>query len=240
MSLTIVTGWSPEGWRKYAHRFADTFTRFWPKSVKLITYTEEPQKLERIECRSVLDIEGCRDFIEKYRDDARANGREVLPTWKQGAKDAGYNFRFDAWKFSRQGFIPWDALVRCETRYLAWFDADVITKKPVPEGWLEKLLPEGKSVAYLGREPKHSEIGFQLYDTAQPQVSVMLRIFRNLYALETVFELKEWHSAFAWDHARRQAHVLAHNLTPGGHGNVWVDSPLWQNTDHLKGKRKNG
>jgi hypothetical protein len=238
MSLTIITGWSPEGWRQYAHRFADTFNKYWPRSVKCIAYTEEPQEVPNIEVRSVLDIPGCREFIEKYRDDKRANCRDVQPNWKQGAKDRGYNFRFDAWKFSRQGFIPWAAWVNCPTRYMAWFDADVITTRPVPEGFIESLLPEGKAVAYLGREPKHSEIGFQLYDLEHPSALAMLRIFRDLYASEAVFQLKEWHSAYAWDHARREASVPGHNLTPNGHGNVWIDSPLRQYTDHLKGKRK--
>lgn len=237
--LTIVTGWSPKGWSEYAHRFASTFVPNLPKGVKIVSYIEDDLKVAGIETRDVLSIEGCREFIEKYRNDDRANGRDVQPNWKQSCKDKRYNFRFDAWKFCRQGFIPYHALKNCETRYLAWLDADVIAKRPIPQGFIESLLPEGKCVAYLGREPKFSEIGFQLYDTSCMGTISMLKKFRDVYITEEIFNLKEWHSAYAFDYARITTNANGHSLTPGGHGNVWEQSPLIKYTDHLKGKRKN-
>lgn len=236
--LTIVTGWSPSGWREYAHRFAATFPKYMPSTVKIVAYLEEVQdSIPGIEQRIVQDIPGCRWFLDKYRDDREANGRAVRSNWKQSAKDRGYNFRFDAWKFCRQGFIPYAASLECATDYMAWFDADVVAHAPVPEGFIESLLPAGKDVAYLGRAPKYSEIGFQLYDirTAGP---AMLH-FSSLYTSENIFSLKEWHSAYAFDWAVRNSGVRGHDLTPGGSGNVWALSPLAKYTDHLKGKRKN-
>jgi hypothetical protein len=235
--LTIVTGWHPKGWKEYAWRFHETFPEFWPRDVRLVTYTEAPQELGRIECRSLWDIPHAKEFIETYRDDKRANGREVMPFWKESAKARGYNFRFDCWKFSRQGFIPYDALLKCDTEFMAWFDADVITTRPVPKGFVESLMPAGNHVAYLGRVPKFSEIGFQLYRNSAEGLAVAKAV-RDTYISRKVFELKEWHSAFVFDYAVRAAGVPHHNLTPGGHGAVWQMSPLAKYTDHLKGKRK--
>lgn len=236
--LTIVTGWSPSGWREYAHRFAATFPKFFPGDTKFVAYVEEISKdvPDCIEQRDVMSIPGARWFIDKYRDNKEANGRLVRDTWKPSVKAAGYNFRFDAWKFCRQGYIPHAASRECTTPYMAWFDADVVALKQVPRGYIESLLPEGKDVAYLGRKPKYSEIGFQLYDvrTAGPA----LLQFMSLYNSENIFTLKEWHSAYAFDWAVSRSGVRGHDLTPGGSGNVWAVSPLAKYTDHLKGKRK--
>lgn len=237
--LTIVTGWSPNGWREYAHRFASTMPKFFPVQTHFVAYVEEisDEVPDCIEQRYVTDIPGCKWFLDKYREDKQANGRAVQPNWKQSAKDRGYNFRYDAWKFSRQGFIPLAASLQCETDYMAWFDADVVAHAYVPDGFIESLLPKDKDVAFLGRAPKYSEIGFQLYDvrTAGPAMFH----FSSLYSSENIFSLKEWHSAYAFDWAVKNSGVRAHDLTPGGTGNVWMMSPLARYTDHLKGKRKN-
>lgn len=244
MPLTIVTGWSPEGWTDYAHRFVESFYRFWPSDVRCVAYVEDDQQLDRprgrehaIELRSVLEIEGSRAFLEKYRHDARANGRAPTPQWKPAWRDAGYCFRFDAWKFSRQGFIPLHAarLLR-DDEMLCWLDADVVTHTKVPAGFVESLLPSGKAVAYLGRGDKHSEIGFQLYRL--PAALPLLVMFSDSYRCESVFRLREWHSAFVFDHARVASRVPGHDLTPGGSGRVFEASPLGRYMTHLKGDRK--
>lgn len=234
--LTVCTGWSPSGWKEYGRTFAETFAEFWPASVELVAYTEEPVVLPRGECRSVLEIPGCREFLERHRKSSRANGREPTDRWKRSARASGYNWRFDAWKFSRQGFIPLAAALECKTELLCWLDADVVTFKKVPDGFVESLLPAGANVAHLGRTGSHSEIGFQLYRL--PAAMNMLRHFRDYYASDSVFGLSEWHSAFVWEQARRESGITSHDLTPGGSGHVWFQSPLCRYMDHLKGSRK--
>lgn len=233
--LTICTGWSPKGWKEYGEAFAESFARYWPDDVKLLAYVEEPVDLPRGECRSVLDIPGCRAFIDKYRDDRRANGRDVQPHWKAAAKARGYHFRWDAWKFCRQGFIPLAAAQECETEYLAWFDADVVTFAPVVTQDVINLLPRGYSVAYLGRV-RWSEIGFQLYRL--PDAMAMLEQFAAYYRDETVFHLPEWHSAYVFDRAREQTKIAGWDLTPGREGDVWPYTPLSKFSFHLKGDQK--
>lgn len=235
--LTICTGWSPSGWHEYGEDFVRTFRQYAAPDVKLVAYVEESQQLERVEVRQVRAIPGCGEFLERHEADAAARGRAPAPSWKERDQRAGYNWRFDAVKFCRQAFIPDDAAARCETDHLAWFDGDVRFLAPFDAATVTKLLPVGCAVAYLGRGAKHSEIGFQLYRV--PDAAPLLRAFRFLYSTDQVFQLKEWHSAFAWDHARRlAAGLVGHDLTPGGHGHVWHQSPLRFFSDHLKGDRK--
>lgn len=239
--LTIVTGWSPKCWRNYAFRFYQSFARFFPDT-RIITYTEEPQQLNGFEVRSIWDIPGARDFIEEYKDDAAANGRKPTPKWKASAVAAGYNFKFDAVKFCRQGFIPYHALTLCDTEYLAWFDADVVATRAIPIEYITKLLPSNKDVAYLGRSEKHSEIGFQLYSARDGSFAVAGE-FARLYYSRDIFAIKEWHSAYAFDAAvermEKTGKAACHDITPGVTvGDVWSVSPLACFSAHLKGKRK--
>jgi hypothetical protein len=234
--LTVISGASPKGMAEYGRTFLDTFAKHWPADVRLLFYTEEPMAMPRGENRLIWDIPGCRDFIERHRDNRAANGREPVPGWKERDRKAGYSFRFDAWKFCRQGFIPYAAAQEVGEGLLCWLDGDVVTHRDVPAGFVEGLLPRGASVAYLGRGQKHSEIGFQLYRL--PDALPMLKHFRDIYSSDAVFELPEWHSAHVFDTARRESGITAHDLTPGGSGHVWHQSPLRHYTDHLKGDRK--
>lgn len=281
MTLTVMTGWSPTGWFEYGRQFLDSFMRYWPRSVNLVVYGEPDVSglmLQHLIKKSPFSgtisggrsvkyvdlaaIDGCVEFLAQY-DNPIARGRERLPQhhWKERAVAAGYNWRFDAWKFCRQGFIPWHAAHHCETDFLCWLDGDVVTHAHLhSEALITDLLPAGKSIAYLGREPKHPDIAFQLYDlrpgTAEfthkdfvddkavldwlPPVWKVLAHFARLYRSGDVFELKEWHSAYVWQEAVRiaGAQQVLHNLTPGGSGHVWHQSPLRQWGDHLKGDRK--
>lgn len=252
-AMTIITGWSPKGWEQYGRRFYETFERHWPNQVKLIAYGEEPpsQPIPRCEFRRLAEIPGCMAFLQRHHGNQRANGREPLPSWKDRERQAGYSFRFDAAKFCRQGFIPWHVAQTLQTPLMLWLDGDVVTFRDVPRGAIEALLPPDKDLAYLGRGLKHSEIGFQLYRLTRDGQPVkrthhMLSLFKDLYATDSIFELQEWHSAFAFDAARRTwmqgdraaGACYAHDLTPGGSGHVWFQSPLKQWLDHLKGDRK--
>jgi hypothetical protein len=234
--LTVISGASPKGMREYGQAFLDSFAKHWPTSVRLLFYTEEPVAMPRGENRLIWDIPGCRDFIERHRENRAANGREPRIGWKDRDRQTGYSYRYDAWKFCRQGFIPLAAAQEIGDGLLCWLDGDVVTHRDVPEGFIESLLPAGKDVAYLGRGEKHSEIGFQLYRL--PHALPLLERFRSWYASDGVFGLREWHSAFVWDLARRESGLRAHDLTPGGSGHVWMQSPLRQYTDHKKGDRK--
>lgn len=233
--LTIVTGWSPAGWIEYGQRFVESFHKHWPLCVKLITYTEEPVSLPRGECRSLWDIPGAREFIDRHKDRPAANGKKPGPKWKPNAIRAGYNWRFDAVKFCRQGFIPLHA-AQGLSGLMCWLDADVVTFKDVAPGQVESLLPASACAAYLGRVRMHSEIGFQLYRL--PEAMPILQRFRDLFATDEIFNYPEWHSAYAWDIAREHSGLRCHNLTPNGTGHVWFQSPLGNFCDHLKGKRK--
>ncbi len=245
MSRTvIVTGmWGPQR-QSYAETFLSGFEPNWPKDVDLYIYTDGPiMDPGRAVVVNIARCDGFCDFLERHRSIPAHCGREPQPgrRWKPAAIAKGYNFRFDAVRFAGQAFVPHHAAsVLRDGDLMVWLDADVVTHKRVPARWLNGLVGDADG-AYLGRHPKHSEIGFWALRLS-PEARAFLETFRLLYVEDGLFDLKEWHSAFAWDDARvwAESHGILsmRNLTPGGDGHVWFKSPLRHHLDHLKGGRK--
>lgn len=258
MSLTVCTGWNFAGWHTYGRQFLESFTANWPEGVKLEIAGERDAMVEtsaramqlmnagklrhEVRFHTLEAIAGLPEFL-KRNDDLHAHGRMRMDghNWKDRAIAQGYNWRYDACKFSRQGFIPHHVSRHVESgEFLLWLDGDVVTHSPLTsERQITDLMPPGKLIAYLGREPKHPDIAFQLYRIELRTIE-FLREFRLQYETDAVFALKEWHSAYVWHHVLKRLIFLevAHDLTPGSSGHVWHQSPLRLWGDHLKGERK--
>ena len=236
VKTTVVSGWSPTGYAEYGKRFAETFDRHWPASIDLIVYVWEPTWLPRgVAAIMPTEVSG---FLHRHHDNKKANGREYVQGWRLKHIKSGYCFRFDAVKFCHMAMYPWHAARMVKDGILVWLDGDVVTFKDIPEGFVDGLLGNA-DVAYLGRAGAHSEIGFTAYRL--PAALPLLKRFHDLYSFDDVFKLREWHSAFCFDAARREFEkqgLRTRDLTPNGFGHTWVRSPLAQYLDHLKGKRK--
>lgn len=248
MTLTIVTGmWGPKR-NNYADTFLPGLRKWWPSEVGLqlgldepLARLLEPGRAGRIHW--LHEDPGYRGFMDRHAGDPVACGARPAPgaTWKPKCLRLGYNFRFDAVRFAGQAFVPaLAARWMLDGEVLCWLDADVVTHAQVPADFIEGLIGDADG-AYLGRHAKHSEIGFWAVRLSE-RTRGMLTAFSAAYLNDGAFDLKEWHSAYVWDDARRWAEdtlgVRMRNLTPGGQGHVWHQSPLAQYMDHLKGDRK--
>lgn len=251
MSLTICTGaWGPKA-KTYLETFLPGAFR-WPAEVNFVVYTDalpagrvtKAGADTNVQIRSLNDLRGWEAFMLRHQGDPTKTGREQRPehSWKPSAVAGGYNFRFDAVGFAGQAFAPEAAATTLpDGDVLCWLDADVVTHGQPPAGFIDKLVGDADG-AYLGRGLKHSEIGFwavRLCDRTRD----FLHAFAEIYRSDRIFELGEWHSAYVWDETRRELarHGRGLNmkdLTPGGTGHVWHQSPLRLHLDHLKGERK--
>lgn len=254
MGKVIVTsGWGPSGYDLYGRNFAEGFAQFWPGTYDLAVYIEAICRMPRGECRQLAAIPGVMEFIARHRGNPEACGTKANKLWRPKHITRGYNFRFDAVKFCRQMFIPFDASMRATGRALlegrnpdddviVWLDGDVLTHSLVSNGYIEDTLGDA-DLCYLGRTNMHSEIGFWACRNNMRGREFMAGL-ADTYATDRVFKLKEWHSAFVFDDCREQAArdgLRVRNLTPNGTGHVWFQSTLCAFSDHLKGdtrKRK--
>ena len=241
MRMVVCSGFSPQGYQQYGKEFLSSFDKFWPKEVELLVYCEEEVEIPRKGFMSLGSCRGVNDFIRRHSDNSEANGRQQTSrtvNWKPKDTAKGYSYKYDAVKFSRQCFIPEQAMLEAQLLdddILIWLDADVMTLKKIPEIFIQNLLGSN-DLCYLGRTNNHSEIGFWAVKIGR-YTNKFLRTFANVYRSDDVFNFDEWHSAFIWDKCCEglSPNLRIKNLTPNGTGHVWFQSPLAQFTDHLKG-----
>jgi hypothetical protein len=238
MRVRVCSGFSPAGRAAYGERFLRTFDRYWPASVELQVYVEEPMLMPRDACRDLWNIEGARAFHKRHSVNPACHGREPRPCWKAREVQRGYSFKTDAGKFWKQILIPEAAAVGLEDGdALVWLDGDVETTAPVPEDLVAHVLGDAE-VAFLGRAQSHSEIGFWAV-RLNPRTRQFLHEIALLYTTDAFLDLPEWHSAFVWDTVRIASGLRERNICPPGlRGHVWPNTVLARYTTHHKGARK--
>lgn len=243
MRVRVCSGFSPSGRLQYGMKFLETFDRHWDDDVELRVYVEEQTKMPRGAQRILWDIPGAREFSHRHRSNLAAQGRVAQPCWKDREVQRGYSFRTDAYKFFKQILIPQAAALDEpaleDGDILVWLDGDVETHRRVSAGFVERTL-DGKSLAFIGRAPRHSEIGYWAI-----RLSAATRLFlheiADWYTSDAVFSLPQWHSAFVWDKERTLHHFTENNLNPKNRqGHVWPLTVLAGCMDHKKGPRKGG
>lgn len=241
MRIVVCSGFSPAGYEKYGKEFLRTFDKYWPKEVELLVYCEETVEVPRDGFMKLSDCRGVDEFIRRYQDEPEACGKKQTSrtvNWKPKDSLKGYSYKYDAVKFSRQCFIPEQAMLEAQLLdddILVWLDADVMTFNKMPDRFIQTTVGQF-DLCYLGRQNMHPEIGFWAVKIGQ-YTRKFLRTFANIYRSGDVFNFDEWHSAFIWDKCREglAANLKIKNLTPKGSGHVWFQSPLAEFTDHLKG-----
>jgi hypothetical protein len=240
MTVTVCSGFAPAGYREYGYNFIKSFDAYWPRDTDLIVYTEQDVPMPRGLCRSLWDCDGARDFHIRHNDDPKRRGTLPIPGWRQKDHKEGYSWRFDAAKFYKQCLIPFDASKSLyQDDILIWLDADVITFDKIPNNFISDMIVD-TDLIFFGRGSYHSEIGFWGIRICK-QSRAMLQEFAETYTNDSFLNLREHHSAYVFDHVRRNAErrgLRSRNLTPGGGGHVWLASPLAKYTDHLKGSRR--
>lgn len=237
MRTHVVTSFGEAGFHLYGSRFLDTFDKYVDAGISLTVYAEHNFDAgERVKVRPLFGIDLAADFIDQFKDDKLVSGREPTPVWKQRDRDVGYSFRTDAVKFCRKVFAIADAARRMEPGLLVWLDADVVTHAYVPADLFTGLLGDDDA-AYLGRDGAHSECGFLAFRI--PEAQPLIDRWEAFYKTGQFLRAREWHDSYLFDLARAEVPGLRYrNLTLGGHGHVWFQSPLADFMDHCKGARK--
>lgn len=245
---TIISGFNPPAYEKYAKTFLETFDRYWPTNIKIMVYVEEnvPKTwvYDRIVQHSLWDCRGQREFIEQNKDRPERHGRAPVPQWgrrdERSFERVGYTFRYDAVRFSRQLFIPEQAAKSLpDGEVMVWFDADVVTFDMIPDAWVERLIGFS-DICTLGRDGNASDMGFwavRLNELTRKFLFNMAQCCRS----GEIFSHNEWHSGYIFD---RMIERLVNSgakhtkLTNMAHGHVWFECELGNYTDHLKGEKR--
>ncbi|MFO1155097.1 MAG: hypothetical protein U1E42_15765 [Rhodospirillales bacterium] len=258
-TFAAVTTCHAEGWQLYGRDMVESFLRYWPPSVSLYLYAEGFAP-DLTDPRVVwLDLLGeCPELVafkERHRENPMAHGTQARHRWEvkvrirnplfrvRKVEDWGCGYRWDAVRFSHKPFAIFDAARRATTDVLFWIDADIRVFADVPLSFLEAVMPPDCFISYL-RRPRFSECGFVGYNLRHPGTRVFLAEFERLYTTDALFKEREFHDSFLFDVVRRRLegrHCAGYDIGQGigdEGGHVFVNSPLGQYMDHMKGERK--
>jgi len=189
-------------------------------------------------------------FKSKYKDDPVANGEiQEIPNGvrRPGPMPEKGSFQWNAVRFSNKIFCVTHAIKSSAGYdYIIWLDADTYSFRPMPEKFLEKLLPRDSLITYLGRGDKDPECGFVGYNLRHPEIQNLNKDWEELYISDRIFTLTSgWTDCSSLIHLsnKYQKHKnikvndIGHAGGVKGH-HVFINSVLGLYMDHFKGKRK--
>ena len=223
-----VTTFNSVGLTQYGARMASSFNRHWPKEVGLRIYAEGWHDSGEAYGAKVCDLMTSSDWLAYFKERHKDRSTD--------------NYRLDAVRFAHKIAAVIAADEQMGSRFLIWIDGDVFTHSPVPIEAVKSWAPEGRQwLSWLDRRNVYPECGFYIIDREHPRHREMMTRLREMYDGDKLFLEKEWHDSYILQRivyaARIETKSLSGNMgrrTP----HPFINGPLGQYMDHLKGKRK--
>jgi len=255
MKIKVITSYKPGTWNEYAKRAVDSVLEHWPENTDVAVYHEsqtqdifEHPRVQWLDAHQVQPE--LLKFKSKYKDDPVANGEiQEIPNGvrRPGPMPEKGSFQWNAVRFSNKIFCVTHAIKSSAGYdYIIWLDADTYSFRPMPEKFLEKLLPRDSLITYLGRGDKDPECGFVGYNLRHPEIQNLNKDWEELYISDRIFTLTSgWTDCSSLIHLsnKYQKHKnikvndIGHAGGVKGH-HVFINSVLGLYMDHFKGKRK--
>jgi len=255
-SITVVTTFHPEGYRKYGERFLESFAKNVDKRIKLIVYAEgikprnpDPTRIEILD--QVQTLPKLVAFKERWKDDPKANGTPP-PDIKRRRKDWDKAFKWDAIRFANKVYAVFDACEKSKD-WCVWMDADSFIHSRWEYEDFAQLLPNNTYITYVGRgkgSQTWPECGFYGMNLNHPVCHSFLEDFERMYedAENGIFKLEEWHDSYVFGEVLKKysefpshdysAEMYLKEASTGGGGHPLINGPLGKWIDHMKGGRK--
>ena len=246
-TFSVVTTFNKKGLEKYGQRMINSFSKQWPKNVKLYVYAEDCEPEVPSENIIILDMHTtCKDLVafkEKWKDVPKANGDVTNDPIRSKRRDAGKGFKWDAIRFSHKVYSIFHCADICNTDMLMWMDADMYCHSPIDYDTIVSLHPTDADLYYVGRERKWPECGLYTIDLTTKMGKMFLKKFKWVYdnAEEGIFTMDEWHDSFVFEEVRKTLKIDCYNWGKGlvrGEGHPLINSVWGAYLDHLKGGRK--
>lgn len=231
--VTVITTMHRSGFDQYGKEFLEGFLRAWPDDCKLVFYAEDFQVQESSSRIKVMDLH---QQVPKLLAFKRKHNNTPIA---RGMTKSGYDYRFDAVRFSNKAYVLGHAAAHCDTRYMVWLDADTSMFQRIPSNFIERVLDGGLFMAYLGRFGNHSEAGFLPFDLTHAGSGEFFSTLNDIYESDELFKVREWHDSHIIDCCRSilsaRGVILARDLNVHGVAHPFVNSAPGLFMDHKKG-----
>lgn len=215
--MRIVTTVHKAGFEQYGHRWIESMPN-WPDA-EFVMYAEG-FTTDAVPCVRTEDVCRLASFKAKY-----ANYRP--PSW-----------RFDSVRFSNKVFAAYDALY--DYRGIGvWLDADCVTYKPIPPGYIEEQLGDAY-LAHFRRTGHYTETGMWIMNCAHPMHRDFMDRWLAWFESGTFRKLQEWHDCTTLDATIKIMGVPTKSLSGAYENdmNPMAKADMSRFVMHMKGPRK--
>lgn len=230
----FVTTFSVPGYHSYGMRFIDSFLEHGDGRRLTIYHESQINKDEH-------------ELLEWRNLDADADRARFIADWGNDPSKVGTpaDPNSQAIRFCHKVFAITDAIERADTDWVIWVDADVVFTKRIAHHHLERVMPQGALLAFLGRiDYGYTECGFVAYKASSQVVKNLAADMRSYYTSGEIFtrHKSDWHDSRCFDICRKRSQIpnqLQHNISAGVRGiHVWPLTPLNDWCVHHKGPRR--
>jgi hypothetical protein len=231
--MNIVTSFHKKGYEAYGRKFLESVKKNW-KGVTLTVFHEgeDYEHDPAFQWEPIEKVEYLQNFL----------GNLHFPIM-QGIEGDHYNINWDA-RMARKAFIEMHAAKTMGGKVF-WIDSDVVVHSPVPDGFLDKVLPDDKLGCFLGRDGWfYTESGFIGFNSAHRSFKKFYEIYLTTFLSGAIFLQPGWHDCYGFDFSRKalgndDAFVNLAKDVPKGTMHPFVNCELGRYFDHRKGDRKN-
>lgn len=178
--MRVISTVHKAGWDSYGARWLEGL-KFWPKDTEFILYTEgfdlDDKRVKSVRIETLPRAQAFKASYKHY----------VPLTW-----------RWDIVRFSNKVFATYDALYDYKGKAV-WLDADCITYAQLPDGYVEKMLPDGAYMAMFKRSGWQTETGFWVMDCSHLQHQRFLDMWIKWIESGSFKTLDQWCDASTLD-----------------------------------------
>ena len=235
--LEVITTYNKKYYDICGKKMIETFSKYWPKDVHLYAYYQEQEPEIFADNVHYVDLYEQNPQLKRFVFDNQ------IDEAKNGMIDGKYDFQRDGVKFSHKVFAQTHRIKHTTADVLLYLDADTYTHTTPNLKYIDSILPEDHLCTYFGRPRLYDETGFYMHNAKHYKAIVWADTLEKIYTegeLWTYPLQVDCYTMYAGRQKFKDQKQLDLVEYHGGLGkkHPFVNSPLGEFLDHLKGDRK--
>tara|TARA_A100001015_G_scaffold313735_1_gene421655 strand:+ start:662 stop:1471 length:810 start_codon:yes stop_codon:yes gene_type:complete len=235
--LEVVTTYNKKYYDICGKKMIETFIAHWPKDVTLYCYYQEQEPEIYADNVQYIDLYGANPQLKRFIFDNQLDEK------KNGIINGEYDFQRDGVKFSHKVFAQTHSLKRSTSDIILYLDADTYTHAKPNLDYIDSIMPEDHLCTYFGRPRLYDETGFYMHNVQHNKSMRWAEALEKIYTEGELWTYPLQVDCYTMYAGRQkfkdepQLDLVEHH---GGLGkkHPFVNSPLGEFLDHLKGDRK--
>jgi hypothetical protein len=235
--IELITTYNKKYYDICAKKMIETFIKFWPKDVHLYAYYQEQEPEIFADNLHYIDLYAENPKLKRFVFDNQIDPK------KNGMIDGEYNFQRDGVKFSHKVFAQTHRIKHTTADVCIFLDADTYTHAQPNMEYINSILPEDHLCTYFGRPKLYDETGFFMHNATHYKAKVWAEELEKIYTSGEIWTYPlqvDCYTVYACRQKfkdEKQLDLVEHHGKLGKK-HPFVNSPLGEFLDHLKGDRK--